>query len=405
MGIPIGKLALYCAAGGIAPHRVLPITIDVGTNNQSLLQDPHYIGIRQPRCQNDHDYYEILDEFMQAIFHRWKDVIIQFEDFETTKAVTLLDKYRNNYRCFNDDIQGTGAVTLAGLLSASKIANHSFIDSKIVCVGMGSAGLGVCSQILEGLIAAGLTREEARSRFVLVSIDGAFGRNDNHHNTPHPHYTGKSRVPDDFQHWCNPAIVDGTNLVETIRQFQPNILLGLSATGGIFTPEILQLMDTINPITRPIIMPMSNPTSRSECTAEDAYIYTRGRAIVATGSPFPPVIYQGMKLTPSQCNNMYIFPGIGLAASVSGITRITDNMLYQGALACAESTSATDIAAGRVFPEISSIRDVAWKVATAIIEEGIRENLTTKIKKHHIHEGIANFVKRKMYYPVYVPLL
>lgn len=400
MGIPIGKLALYCAAGGIAPHRVLPVTLDVGTNNKSHLADPDYVGLQVPRLQGD-EYFELVDEFMAAVFHRWPNVIVQFEDFETSKAVPLLAKYRNRYRCFNDDIQGTGAVTLAGILSAARNGGASITDMRLLCVGAGSAGLGVCNQVMLGMIEAGLTREEALSRFAVCSVDGVIGAADGSHGDPHH----KAGMHEDHVEWVNRSLSDGTSLLETVRAFKPTVLLGLTAHGGVFTEEIVRLMAA--QCERPIIIPMSNPTSNCECTAEDAYKWSDGRAVVATGSPFPPVtLADGRTLIPSQCNNMYIFPGIGLAASVGGITRITNAMLYRAAVACADSMTAEDVAEGRTFPNIKRIRTVSLKVAVAVIEEGVREGLAPKIRPHHLESvGIEQLVESKMYFPAYVPLL
>lgn len=396
MGIPIGKLALYCAAGGIAPHRVLPITLDVGTNNQELLKDPSYVGLQQPRIQGE-EYYDFLDEFMEAVFDRWPNVVVQFEDFETTKAVPLLAKYRDRYRCFNDDIQGTGAVTLAGIMSAARIAGSSIKDMRFLCAGAGSAGLGVCAQIVDGMVKAGLPKDEAMQRFVVCTSKGALGRGDGKHGDPN--IKRGTYGPE----WVNQSVSDGASMMEVIRDFKPTVLLGLSAQPNVFTEEMVRAVASY--AHRPIVMPMSNPTSKAECTAEQAYQWTDGRAIVATGSPFAPVLLNGKKLIPSQCNNMYIFPGLGLAASVAGMSRITDEMLYQASLACSLCTSQADIDEGRTFPDVKRIRDVSHKVACAVIEEGIRAGLTTKITQKHIDEGIASLVSRKMYHPTYVPLL
>lgn len=376
-----------------------------GTNNEDLLNDPNYIGVQQPRLQGE-EYFDFLDEFMQAVFSRWNNVVVQFEDFETSKAVPLLQKYRHQYRCFNDDIQGTGCVTLAGVLSATKIAGRSFTESRILCAGMGSAGLGVCNQLYEGLVAAGLSREEARSRFVMCSVHGAYGKADGTHNDPHHSEAVKAGLVEEAFNWRNDLVSDGSSMLEAIHSFKPNIILGLSAQGGIFTQEMIEAMNGYCTETRPIVMPMSNPTVKAECTAEQAYQWTNGRAVVATGSPFGPVtLANGTVYYPSQCNNMYIFPGIGLAASVGGITTISDAMLYTAALACADSTSAEDIAHGRVFPDIQRIRDVSLNVAVKVIEQGVKEGVATKITKRHLAEGIEQLVRRKMYYPTYVPLL
>ncbi len=400
MGIPIGKLALYCAAGGIAPHRVLPIALDVGTNNEQLLNSPDYVGLQQPRLQGQ-EYFDLVDEFMSAVFSRWRDVVVQFEDFETSKAVPLLAKYRNAYRCFNDDIQGTGAVTLAGIMSAAKIAGMKITDMRFMCAGAGSAGLGVCAQIMDGLVQAGLTPEEARSRFVVCSVHGAIGKYDGQFNNPH---SQGSNLSNEMKDWTNPIVSDGTPMLDVIQKFQPHVLLGLTAQPQIFTEPMIREMASY--CERPILMPMSNPTHRAECTAEQAYRWTNGRAIVSTGSPFGVVkLEDGRVYYPSQCNNMYIFPGIGLAASVAGIRTITDKMLYEASVACANTTTPEDIAQGRTFPQIRRIREVSHRVACAVIEEGIRAGLTTKITKRHIEEGIPNLVSRKMYYPTYVPLM
>ena len=293
---------------------MLPITIDVGTNNEKLLGDPQYLGVQEPRLTGD-DYFELLDEFMVAVYRRWPNVIVQFEDFETPKAVPLLERYRNKYRCFNDDIQGTGSVTLSGLLSAARNAGTSVKDLRIVCAGAGSAGLGVCQQILDGMVEAGLTHEEAQKNFCVLTSKGALGKADGAKGDPN-HSSG--RINDLTRPWVNEGVSDGLSLHELIEEFKPNTLLGLSTQKGIFDKEACQLIAAIHD--RPIIMPMSNPTSKSECTPQQAYEWTDYRAVVATGSPFDAVEKpDGTVLIPSQCNNMYIFPGIGLAASISGI--------------------------------------------------------------------------------------
>ena len=304
MGIPIGKLALYCAAGGIAPHRVLPITIDVGTNNQALLEDPQYLGIREKRISGQ-EYYDVLDEFMAAVYNRWPNVMVQFEDFETSKAEPLLARYREKYRMFNDDIQGTGSVTLSGLLSAVRNSGGSIADLKVLCVGAGSAGLGVCSQIVAGMVKTGMTRDEAMNRFVICASKGVLGKEDGKYGNPnYARGFDPSR-----KEWVHKTLSDGMPLVDAVKQFKPTVLLGLSTVANIFNEEVVKAMDQVNTSSRPIIMPMSNPTSKSECTPEDAYKWTNGRAVVATGSPFQPVNFKGQIMVPSQCNNMYIFPG------------------------------------------------------------------------------------------------
>uniref|UniRef100_A0A7S1W7V0 Malic enzyme n=2 Tax=Neobodo designis TaxID=312471 RepID=A0A7S1W7V0_NEODS len=394
MGIPIGKLALYCALGGIAPHRVLPVMLDVGTNNQKLLDDPGYIGMRHKRLQGN-EYFDMVDEFMTAVVARWPEATIQFEDFETPKAVPLLAKYRNKFRCFNDDMQGTGAVTVGALLSAARIADTPISDLRVVCCGGGSAGQGVSASVIDAMVRAGLTQEEAKRRIVIVTNRGAIGKADGKHGNPH----AGSEL---WDQWHNDTVPDGTPLEDVFAMHEPNCLLGLTGVGGIFTESVITKFGKYAP--RPIIMPMSNPTSNAECTAEQAYHWTEGRAIVATGSPFAPVEYKGKTLVPSQCNNMYVFPGIGLAGSVGGTQRFTDQMFYSAAQASTACISDEEIDQGRVFPHVRKIRQVSHDVAVAVLKEGQAQLLNPKINKHHLREGWDALVSRKMYYPQYVPL-
>lgn len=401
MGIPIGKLALYCAAGGVAPHRVLPIMLDVGTNNKTLLNDPDYIGSKHERLQGA-EYWEFLDEFMVSVFDRWPNVVVQFEDFETSKAVPLLNKYRDVYRCFNDDIQGTGCVTLAGVMAAARAAGGSITDMRFMCAGAGSAGLGVCMALVNGMVKAGLSREEAMSRFVVFNSKGALGDYDGKHGDPNK--ARKIERNPELAPWINRAVSDGSTMMEVMKSFKPTVLLGLSTVPGVFSQELIEAM--AQQCEKPIIMPMSNPTNLAECSAEQAYTWTKGKAVVATGSPFSPVIIDGKKHTPSQCNNMYVFPGIGLAASIAGLTTITDDMLYVAALACVNSLNDDDRKEGRTFPDLKRIRDVSFNVAVAVIEEGIAKGMAPKVTAKHLqNEGVHALVKRKMYYPSYVPLL
>lgn len=402
MGIPIGKLALYCAAGGIAPHRVLPVMLDVGTNNEQLLDDPTYIGIRKKRLQGA-EYFDMVDEFMNAVFRRWPSVVVQFEDFETSKAVPLLDKYRNHYRMFNDDIQGTGCVSLSGILSAARIIKKDFMNLKYVCAGAGSAGLGVCGALVDAMVSAGVSREDALKKFVILTKHGAIGKPDNSNGNPN-FATNISGLTDRELSWQNDAVSDGSSLLDVLKTFKPDVLLGLSAAGKIFTEDVIRTMSANT--TKPIIFPLSNPTSVAECTASEAYEWSDGRAIVATGSPFPShTMKDGRKLIPSQCNNFYIFPGIGLAASVAGVSRITDRMLFKAAQACAESLTEEEIAEGRTFPTVSRIRHISHAVACAVIEEALGAGLTTKIDTSRSNFNVSDFVASKMYYPQYVPLI
>lgn len=401
MGIPIGKLALYTAAGGVAPHRVLPITLDVGTNNERLLNDVDYVGIRQPRVQGAM-YYHFLDEFMEAVTSRWPNVTVQFEDFETTKAIPLLSRYRTRYRCFNDDIQGTGAVTLAGLYAASRQAGDIPITGhRILCVGAGAGGLGVSKQILSAFIEAGLEQEEARQRFLMCSSKGAIGSQDNRFGNPHQN----PGMSEEKLSWLNRNVSDGTPIEAAIEIFKPTVMLGLTGKPGTFTKSIVSAMAKNCP--RPIIMPMSNPTCNSECTAEQAYDWSDGRAIVATGSPFPPYNFpDGRIMHPSQCNNVYIFPGLGLACSIGGMKTIPDKLFIAAAIACSKSLKEEEIQAGCCFPRLNRIRQVSHAVAVGVLKEALKEGLVKNFKWCDIaDEGLESYVDRKMYFPYYVPLL
>lgn len=406
MGISIGKLALYCAAGGIAPHRVLPVVIDVGTNNQQLLDDPHYIGVRSNRLEGE-EYEEVIEEFMRAVFQRWPEALLQFEDFETHKAVPMLEKYRKKYRVFNDDIQGTGCVTLSGLISCARQANTSITKLKVLCAGAGSAGLGVCTQLRDGMVMAGLSKEEATANFVICSDVGAYGTKDGTHNDPHYQASDpRSYITDQQKDWVNDAVSDGMSLLDSIEKFKPDVLLGLSTAPKLFNETIIRAMAKHKQ--HPIIIPMSNPTSRCECTPEEAYKWSDGRAVVATGSPFPPYhMPDGQIKIPSQCNNMYIFPGLGLGAQLAGVQRITDTMIYAAAIACADAMTPEEIAEGRTFPRLNRIRIVSHAVALAVVEQAYKEEQVTSISESDLKRSgsLSNYISRKMYYPVYVPLV
>ena len=276
---------------------------------------------------------------------------------------------------------------------------------RILCAGAGSAGLGVCGQLADGMIRAGLTRSDALSRFVVCTVEGALGAADGVHGDPHyKHYAnGKN---EEHKAWANQTISDGSSLLEVVKQFKPTVLLGLSASSKIFTEELIRTMGSY--CEHPIIMPMSNPTSKCECSAEEAYRWTDGRAVVASGSPFPPYTQpNGKVLIPSQCNNMYIFPGLGLGAQLAGVSKITDGMLYAAAVACTDSMTPEEMAEGRTFPCLKRIRLVSHKVACAVIEQAMEDGLATKITPREIKQdgSLAAYVSRKMYFPSYVPLV
>jgi len=392
MGIPIGKLSLYCAAGGIAPHRVLPVVLDVGTDNEELLNNPFYIGTQKKRLQGP-AYYHLVDEFMQAVRHRWPKVLVQFEDFSSDKAQKLLNKYRHSQLCFNDDIQGTGATTLAGVFGALRAKGESVDalgDQRIVIAGAGSAGIGVAQVLMEAMKEQGRTEEEAKNTFFVVDQDGLLGKE-------------RANELSAEQKLFVRDTDGGLSLLDVIKKHKPTILLGMTAVGGLFTEEIVSEMSSN--CERPIIFPLSNPTTKAECTAEQAFEWSGGRCIFASGSPFDSVkMDDGRVFYPTQCNNMYVFPGLGLGATVCGATTISDRMLYIAAEALANYVTEEELACGKVFPHISKIRDVSHRIAVAVIKEAIREGQAPNLTAKDI-EDLDSFVSKKMYDPVYVPLV
>lgn len=392
MGIPIGKLSLYCAAGGIAPHRVLPVVLDVGTDNEELLKDPYYVGTPKRRLHGK-EYYHLVDEFMQAVWFRWPKCLVQFEDFSSDKAQKLLDKYRHDHLCFNDDIQGTGATTLAGVLGALRAKGadvDDLGDQRIVIAGAGSAGIGVAQVLMQAMVEQGRTEEEAKKAFYIVDQDGLLGIERTNEYSPEQ---AVFAIKED----------GGLSLLETVKKHKPTILLGMTTVGGLFNEEIITAM--ASNVDRPIIFPMSNPTTSAECTAEQAFEWTDGRAIFAAGSPFDPVtLADGRTFHPTQCNNMYVFPGIGLGATVCGAKVITDRMLYVAAKALANFVTDEELAEGKVFPHISKIREVSHRVAVAVANEAVEQGLATSLTDKDI-EHLEQFVARKMYDPIYVPVI
>ncbi|EKX44307.1 hypothetical protein GUITHDRAFT_95097 [Guillardia theta CCMP2712] len=390
MGIPIGKLALYCAAGGIAPHRVMPVCLDAGTNNEKLLKDPFYIGLVQKRLRGD-AYFELVDEFLDAIRNRFPDAFVQFEDFSSD----VIDFLSAAPLCvFNDDIQGTGAVTLAGLFSGlinRGLTPESLKDQRFVIAGAGSAGTGVATAILQGIMKQGLTYGEAVSKFVVVDKDGPLT------------VDRLGKLTKEQSVFARDDMALGMTLLDVVKQFKPTILMGLSAVGGLFTEEIVREVKVHCP--QPFIFPLSNPTANAECSAEDAYRWTEGECIFASGSPFAPVtLPSGRILYPSQCNNMFIFPGIGLAASVLKLKQITDDMLYEASVAVAKSLTDDDRKAGRVYPHVNDIRHVSLNVAVAVGKKGIESGLSKAYDSTDIPH-LEEILSSKMYNPTYVPLI
>jgi malate dehydrogenase (oxaloacetate-decarboxylating)(NADP+) len=381
MGIPVGKLSLYCACAGVHPEHCLPVMLDVGTNNEELLEDQYYVGIRRRRLRG-REYDALVDEFINAARAVFPGVVIQFEDFANHSAFRLLRKYRESACVFNDDIQGTAAVALSGILSALRITGGKLSDQNILFLGAGEAATGIADLVVSAMRAQRLTEQEARRRNWLLDSRGLVikGRGElAEHKLPYAH---EHAPVGDF--------------LSAIRTLKPTAIIGVAAVGGTFTREVLETMAQLNH--RPIVFALSNPTSKSECTAEEAYQYTHGRALFACGSPYPPVQRQGQTFVPRQGNNSYIFPGVGLGAIASGAKRITDEMFMRAALVLAELVTAADLAQGSLYPELPRIREVSAHIAAGVAQVAYERGLASGARP----KDILGHITSRMYEPRYV---
>ncbi len=379
MGIPIGKLALYTACAGIAPQHCLPIMLDVGTDTQSLLDDPMYLGVPERRVRGQ-AYDELVEELLTSILDKWPRALIQFEDFLTPNAYRLLRRYRDAIFCFNDDIQGTAAVALAGIFASTRISGIAFSDLRIMFLGAGSAATGIADLAVKAFVAAGLSETEAAKRLTFVDVEGLLtaSRDDLlEHNLPYA---------------CDEKPMAFVEAIETIR---PHILIGATGAPSTFTQEVIETMAKLNNC--PAIFALSNPTSRAECTAEQAYTWSGGRAIFSSGSPFAPVTLEGKTYHPGQGNNAYIFPGVGLGAVACQATRISEAMFLAAARTLADQVSQAQLDSGSLYPPLSEIRDVSAKIAVAVAEQAYRENLAELPKPADLLE----FIENEMYQPAY----
>lgn len=383
MGIPIGKLSLYTACGGISPAYTLPITIDVGTNNQQLLNDPIYMGWRQPRITGD-EYYAFIDQVINAIKRRWPKALIQFEDFAQNNAMPILQTYRNKICCFNDDIQGTAAVSVGSLIAASRAAGKQLKDQVVAFLGAGSAGCGIAEQIVAQMVAEGLTDIEARARVYMVDRFGLITENQPNLRDFQRKLAQRADVIAD---WADMGEV--ISLLDVVRNAQPSVLIGVSGQPGLFTEEIIKTMHAH--CDRPIVMPLSNPTSQVEAVPADIIQWTEGKALIATGSPFAPVNYHGKIYEISQCNNSYIFPGIGLGVIACGATRITDSMLMASSNALADCSPMLIDPEADLLPSIDEIQKVskiiAFKVAKAAMEAEVAPLINDELLQKCIEEN------------------
>jgi len=380
MGIPIGKLSLYTACAGIHPTQCLPIMFDVGTNNESLLNDPLYNGLEQHRLRGK-EYDELLDEFIEAAQETFPGVLIQFEDFGNTNAFRLLDKYRENVKCFNDDIQGTGAVALSGIMGAMRINGGKLSEQRLLFLGAGEAGIGTADSFVAALVEEGMPQEEARKQCWFVDTQGMLTSN-REYIAPHKKRFARDLPPID-------------NFLEAVNTLKPTVILGLSGQPGSFPKEVIEAMAAINK--RPIIFALSNPTSKAECTAEEAYRWSKGRAIFASGSPFDAVKYGNKTHVPGQGNNVYIFPGVGLGAIVSGSRKVTDEMFLAASHCLASLVSEANLAMGCVYPSLQHVREVSAKIAYEVAKIAWSQGLTDLEEP----DDLMAEIHKLMYQPVY----
>lgn len=380
IGIPIGKLSLYTACARVHPAWCLPVMLDVGTENENLLKDPLYTGILQKRVRGE-EYDKFVDEFIEATQKVFPGVLVQFEDFANINAFRLLKKYRNKVCCFNDDIQGTAAVVLAGIYSALRITKKPLTEQTFLFLGAGEAGTGIGDLIVSALVAEGMDEESAKKRCFFIDSKGLVVKSRSNlaeHKLKYAH-----DVP-----FC-------PDLLSAIDMVKPTMLLGVSGMPQTFTEPVIRKMAALNE--RPVIFALSNPTSKAECTAEQAYTWSDGRAIFASGSPFPPFTYNGKTFYPGQGNNAYIFPGVGLGVVACKAKYVTDSMFFTAAKTLASLVNESDIESGRIYPPLSTIKDVSAKIAEAVIEVAFKENLA-QIKRP---KNIAKYVQDIMYEPVY----
>ncbi len=384
MGIPVGKLTLYTACAGVDPARCLPIMLDVGTNNDNIKNDPLYIGLTDNRIQGE-EYYSFIDEFMEETNEKFPNAIIQFEDFGNDNAARLLDKYRNRYRMFNDDIQGTAAVTLAGLLSSQKITKRDLADENILFYGAGTAGIGIANLYVTALMKKGYSKKEARERCWFVDSNGLV-------------VSSRKNLSQDKLPFAQ-EFYEKKDLNDIIQSIRPTALIGISGQANAFSKNALKLMTEINDY--PLIFALSNPTSSSECTAEDAYKWTKGKCLFASGSPFDSVEIAGKTFIPGQGNNAYIFPGIGLGIILSQAEVISDDLFLIAAETLSDLVSEEELSSGQLYPSLKNIRKVSKAIAIATAKKAFSEGLTNLAMPKDIESSLDNIIYNPMY-PDYI---
>jgi malate dehydrogenase (oxaloacetate-decarboxylating) len=392
MGIPIGKLALYTACGGIHPATTLPIMLDVGTDNPECLADPLYVGWRHERVRGP-EYDDFVETFVNAVAERWPHVLLQWEDFAKNNATRLLDRYRDRLCTFNDDIQGTAAVATGTLMSASNITKVPLTEQRIVVLGAGSAGCGIAALIQKAMMDAGLQQRDAAARFFMVDRDGLLVEGMDDIASYQKPFAQKKSVAGGWK-LDHP---DKVALLDVVRNTRPSVLIGVSGQPGAFSEPVVRAMAEHNE--RPVIFPLSNPTSRAEATPEDLEIWTDGRAVMGTGSPFPPLMRGGIKFKVDQTNNSYIFPGVGLGVIAVKARRVTDTMFMAAAKALADVSPARTNPNGNLLPPVTSLRDVSAAVAMAVALQAHNEGLAEGINADEI-EGL---IRAHIWTPRYLP--
>ncbi len=392
MGIPVGKINLYVAAGGLHPACCLPICLDVGTNNEQLRNDPLYLGYKEKRLEGK-EYDDFVEQFVVGVKHNFPNALLQWEDFAKHKAFRLLERYQDRISSFNDDIQGTGSVALSALLTAMRIKNQRFRDQRFVVVGMGQAGFGIASNIRTMLGEEGLPDSEARSRIFAFDIPGLLV-DDMPDLTPYQMRFAQKRS--ELSGWKleNPATV---SLMDVLRNAKPTVLIGVTAKQGLFSQDVLQQMALNDD--RPIIFALSNPTSKAECTAEEVVKATGGKGLVATGSPFPPLDYEGRRYVSSQCNNMFVFPGVGLGVLVSNAAKVTTKMFLKASKALSSLVAQEQEKQHMLLPDLKDIREVSCTVARAVAGEARDSGLGRLLSD----EEYGKIIRRAQWKPHYYP--
>lgn len=385
MEISIGKLCLYTLCGALSPHSTLPIVLDIGTDNEERLKDPLYLGIRRKRMRGK-EYQEFVDEFVDAVQKVFPHVLLQWEDFLKGNAIFQLNRFRDKLCTFNDDIQGTAAVVVSGIYTSLKISQKSLREQRLLIVGAGASSHGIADLFVMALMEEGLERDEAIKRIWTIDSRGLVTKN--------------RGILDDFKktYARDEGEVFGTTIEEIIKNVKPTILLGTSATPGLFTESVVKAMTKVNE--RPIIFPLSNPTSKCECVPEDVIRWSEGHVIIATGSPFPPVKYGNKTFKIGQGNNAYIFPGVGLGVTVGRVRRVTDGMFLAAAKALSEKVSNEDLEAGAVYPPLKHIRECSHSIACAVIRKAVEEGHADG----EILEKLEQRVSSAMWYPEYLPI-